>query len=55
MLFLFDEIIRIVYGQEEIDIGIESEGNSALDNSEGFELYNTQVSIKNEVIKHKKA
>ena len=46
MLFLFDEIIRIVYGQEVIDIGIESEGNSALDNSEGSELYNTQVSIK---------
>ncbi|HEU5119680.1 MAG TPA: hypothetical protein VFT71_01725, partial [Candidatus Nitrosocosmicus sp.] len=38
MLFLFDQIIRIVYGQEEIDIGVESEGNSAVDNREGGEL-----------------
>jgi small-conductance mechanosensitive channel len=38
MLFLFDKIIRTAYGQEEIDIGIESEGNSATDNSEGSEL-----------------
>jgi small-conductance mechanosensitive channel len=38
MLFLFDKIIRTAYGQEEIDIGIESEGNSAIDNSEGSEL-----------------
>lgn len=38
MLFLFDQITRIVYGQEEIDIGVESEGNSAVDNREGSEL-----------------
>ena len=39
MLFLFDKIIRTAYGQEEeIDIGIESEGNSATNNIEGSEL-----------------
>ena len=38
MLFLFDKIMRIVYGQEEIDIGIEGGGNSDIHNSEGSEL-----------------
>ncbi len=37
MLFLFDKIMRIVYGQEEIDIGIQSEGNTDMQNSEGSE------------------
>jgi hypothetical protein len=37
MLFLFDKIMRIAYGQEEIDIGIESEGNTEMQNSEGSE------------------
>ncbi len=30
--------MRIVYGQEEIDIGIEGGGNSDIHNSEGSEL-----------------
>ena len=36
MLFLFDKIMRIAYGQEEIDIGIESEGNTDIHDSEGI-------------------
>jgi small-conductance mechanosensitive channel len=38
MLFFFDKILRHAYGQEEIDIGIESEGSSDIHNSEGSEL-----------------
>jgi small-conductance mechanosensitive channel len=38
MLFLFDKIIRTTYGQDEIDIGIGSEGGSNMHNSEGSEL-----------------
>jgi len=38
MLFLFDKIIRTAYGQEEVDIGIESERSSDIHNSEGPEL-----------------
>ena len=38
MLFLFDNIIRTAYGQEEIDIGIESEDIADIHNSEGSEL-----------------
>ena len=40
MLFLFDKIIRIAYGQQEgeIDIGMESEANSATDNYGGSGL-----------------
>lgn len=38
MLFLFDKIVKTSYGQEEVDIGIETVDNSDVDSDKGSEI-----------------